>query len=166
MKTVCTFCKTEYSLNSVPTNPVQCAVCGNVWNVPVPRHKNSFMVFIAAISALMAAAIFTVVIITKYNEQKIKKHPLVAQIETINTITDDLGTKHFIVKGSVTNKSNNIYGVPDLLIISHDKDGNIIDKQKFFAAATLLDSGTSARFSHTLSVPVDNVRKITVELKK
>jgi hypothetical protein len=166
MKTVCSFCKTEYSLNSAPAQPVQCAVCGHIWNVPVPRRKNSLLVFIAALSALMAASVFTIVIITKQHADNIKKNPLTTGISTITKTTDEMGVQHFVVNGFITNKTQNIYGVPDIVIVARDDQGNIIARQKFFAPVTLLESGKIAPFSHTLSVPTDDVRKITVELKK
>jgi hypothetical protein len=113
----------------------------------------------------MAASIFTFVVITKHHENNIQKNPLVAEISNINKTTDDLGVQHFVVNGFVTNQSKNIYGVPDLVIVSFDNNGKIIAQQKFFASATLLEAGNKAPFSHTLSVPTDGVHKITVKLK-
>ena len=166
MKTVCEFCKTEYTLNSAPTSPVQCIVCGHVWNVKQPRRKNSFLVFIASICALLAAIVFTFVVIAQYNSNDIKKNPLTAKISEINTITDEAGVQHFVVNGFVKNKSKDIYGVPDLIIVSHDEQGNILTQQKVMSPATLLESGNTAPFSYILSSPVTGVKKITIEFKK
>jgi len=166
MKTICNFCKTEYTLNSVPASPVQCAVCGHIWNIQIPRRKNSFLVFIAALCALLAAIIFTFVVITKYHSENVKKNPLVAKISQINTMVDESGIQRFVVNGFVANKSKEMYGVPNLLIVSRDDNGNILEKQKFMSPATLLVSGDMAPFSHILSVPTAGVRKITVELKE
>ena len=55
--------------------------------------------------------------------------------------------------------------MPDLIIVSRDDTGAEITRQKFMPSATLLDSGASVDFSHTLSAPSDGVKKITVELK-
>lgn len=165
MKTICEFCKTEYTLNSSPASPVQCVVCGHVWNVKIPRKKNSFLVFIAAICALLAAIVFTFVVITHYNANNIKKNPLVAKISEINTVTDESGVGKLVVRGFVKNKTREIYGVPDLLIISRDKNGIVLTQQKVMSPATLLEGGNSAPFSYTLPTTV-GVHKITVELNK
>jgi hypothetical protein len=166
MKIKCTFCATEYTLPTAPAAPVQCALCGNIWTVVIPRRRNSFLVFIAALCALLAATIFAFVIITKHQVSNVKNNPLIAQISGIHTIVDAFGTPHFVVSGRVTNQSTEIYGVPDLLIVSRDEAGNIIAQQKFMPSATLLDAGDSVPFSHTLSAPITGVKKVTVELKE
>lgn len=166
MKTVCNFCKTEYSVDHVPGGAVQCAVCGHIWTVPTVRHKNSFLVFIAAICALLAASIFTIVVITKYKVQNIENNPLVAEVSSISTVVDAFGVAHFVVSGRVVNQSQDIYGVPNLLIISRDDHGNVITQQKFMPSATLLDAGDHVEFSHTLSAPTTGVKKITAQLKE
>ena len=91
--------------------------------------------------------------------------PLVATITNIRSVIDASGVSHFVVSGRVTNQSAEIYGVPDLIIVSRDDTGAEITRQKFMPSATLLDSGASVDFSHTLSAPSDGVKKITVELK-
>lgn len=166
MKTTCNFCKTEYNLSADPAAPVQCALCGHTWTVVIPRRKNSFLVFIAALTALLAAAIFAFVVITRHQVTNVKNNPLIAQISGIHTVVDAFGTAHFVVSGKVTNQSEEIYGVPDLLIVSRDEAGNIVAQQKFMPSATLLDAGSSVEFSHTLSAPTTGVKKVTVELKE
>lgn len=166
MKTKCTFCETEYTLSSAPAAPVQCALCGHVWTVVLPRRRNSFLVFIAALCALLAAAIFAFVVITHHQVSHVKNNPLVAQISGIHTVVDAFGASHFVVSGRVTNQSDEIYGVPDLLIVSRDDAGNIVAQQKFMPSATLLAAGDSVEFSHTLSAPTTGVKKVTVELKE
>ena len=165
MKTVCDFCKTEYSLDAIPTGPVKCAVCGHTWVVPRPQRRNSILVFIAALCALMAACVFAVVVMYKHRVTEIQTHPLIAEIGDITTDVDDSGTMHFVVSGRVVNRSDQIYGVPGLVVISYDANGAVVDKQRFLPPATLLDAGDNAGFMHTLSVPVDNVEKIAVELE-
>lgn len=166
MKTRCEFCKTEYDLGSIPSGPVQCAVCGHIWHVSVPRRKNSFLIFIAAVCALLAAAVFTFVVMTRYKTENVKHHPLIAKISSINTTMDDNGIQHFIINGKIRNQSDGIYGMPDLILVAHDKNGRTISREKFMPSATLIDSGSVVTFSHILSVPIDGVKKITVELKK
>lgn len=166
MKTTCDFCKTEYALDTVPAVPVQCALCGHIWHVPMPKRKNSFLVLIAAICALLAAGIFAFVIITSHQARNVQQNPLVAQISDVSTVVDAFGTAHFVVRGRVTNQSEDIYGVPDLYITSRDDQGNIVAQQKFMPSATLLDAGEVTEFSHTLSASTDGVKKLTVELRE
>ncbi len=165
MKTVCDFCKTEYSLESFPKGAVKCAVCGNVWTVVKPIRKNAFLTFIAALCALLAAIVFAVVAVTKHQINVIEKEPLVAEIQEINTINDENGRERFVVSGIVRNRSEHIYGAPNLIINTYDENGKIIDRQKFLPPATLLDSGSVVNFGHILSVPTQNVKKISVELE-
>lgn len=166
MKTVCDFCKTEYTLSNIPKVPVKCAVCGNTWVVQKPVKKNSWLTFIAAICALLAAVVFAIAVVTQHQVKTIREKPLVAEIYEINTIEDDNGVLRFLVNGAVKNRSEQIYGVPNLIIISYDESGKIVDTQKFLPPATLLDSGADAKFLHVLSVPTEKVKKIAVELEK
>lgn len=165
MKITCNFCKTEYTLDRDPAAPVECAVCGHVWTAPVPKRRNSILVLFASVCALLAAGIFAFVAITSHQAKTKENNPLVAQISGITTVVDAFGAPHFVVTGRVINQSDEIYGVPDLLIISRDDDGNIIAQQKFMPSATLLDAGEHTEFSHTLSAPTTGVKKITVELR-
>ena len=167
MKTVCDFCKTEYSLDFVPKGPVKCAVCGHAWVVPrVQTKRNSLLTFIAAACALLAAIVFAVAVITQHQIKTIQEKPLVAEIGDINMVTGDDGVVRFSVNGRVINRSEQIYGVPWIIIVSYDEEGDVVDRQKFMPPATLLDSGGVANFSHILSVPTQNVKKIAVELEK
>jgi hypothetical protein len=166
MKTVCDFCKTEYDLDTAPAAPVQCALCGHIWAVVVPKRRNSFLVFAAALCALLAAAVFSFAIIARHQVSQIKQNPLIAHISEIHTVIDAFGAPHFVVKGTVTNQSDEIYGVPDLLIVSRDDHGNILAQQKFMPSATLLDVGEHVEFAHTLAASTNGVKKVTVELKE
>jgi hypothetical protein len=124
------------------------------------------LVFIAALCALMAAGVFSVVAITSWSSRRnIRQHPLIAKISKIDTITDADGVSRFVVNGVITNQSEQIYGVPNLIITSRDSDNNIIATQKFLPPATLLDSGQTGTFSYTLSTTIDNIKKVSVELK-
>jgi len=149
----------------VPVVPVQCAICGHTWTVSAPKRRNSFLIFVAAICALLSAAVFVVAILARHQTDVKNNNPLVATISNISTVVDAFGDSHFVVRGNVLNKSTEIYGVPDLLIISRDAAGNIISQQKFMPSATLLDAGASVEFSHTLSATTNGVKKITLELR-
>ncbi len=166
MKITCNFCKTEYSMDRAPAAPVKCAVCGHVWTAPVVGRKSPFLVLIAALCALMAAIIFAIVVATHHTATGVKNNPLVAKITGVHTVVDAFGVSHFVVAGTVTNRSEEIYGVPDLMIVSHGGGDEIVAQQKFMPSATLLDAGASVTFSHTLSAPTHGVKKVTVELKE
>lgn len=164
MKITCDFCKTEYNLAAAPAAPVKCAVCGNVWTVRVAPRKNALMLLFASVCALLAAVVFTVAVIARHQVDSIQNRPLVASVSDIRTVMDAAGVPHFVVSGTVLNQSDEIYGMPDLIIISRDENGNAVAQQKFMPSVTLLDAGASATFSHTLSAPATGVKKITVEL--
>ncbi len=166
MKTVCDFCKTEYSLDAVPKTPVKCAVCGNVWTVQSPVRRNTFLTFVAALCALLAAAVFAIAVIAEHQIKQVQEKPLVAEITEINTVVDEKGENRFVVSGVLHNRSGQIYGAPSLVIVSYDDEDMVLDKQKFLPPATLLDAGANVEFVHVLSVPTDNVKKIGVDLEK
>ncbi len=158
MKITCDFCKTEYSLDRAPAAPVRCAVCGHTWTVAAPSRKNTFLVFVAAV-------IFAVVVVTRHQAAARAQQPLVAQVTDIRTVVDAAGVGHLVVSGTVRNLSDEIWGVPDLIVVSRDANDNVVARQKFMPSATLLDAGGVAQFSHTLSAPAAGVKKITLELK-
>lgn len=166
MKATCDFCKTEYSLESGVRGRVQCAVCGHEWVISPASRRGAWLTFIAAATAALAAIVFSIAVITRHQARAAADaRLLVATITNIRSVIDASGVSHFVVSGRVTNQSAEIYGVPDLIIVSHDDTGAEITRQKFMPSATLLDSGASVDFSHTLSAPSDGVKKITVELK-
>ena len=164
MKIKCDFCKTEYSIESAPTSPVKCAVCGHTWSVATASKRGAWMAFIAASCALLSAIVFAVAVVVRSKIDNASK-PLVAEISEIKTITDKDGVAHFVVRGAVVNQTTQIYGVPDLIIVSRDASGNPIARQKFMPSAPLLDAGDAVEFNHTLSSTTDGVKKITVELQ-
>lgn len=164
MKTVCDFCKTEYSLDALPVGPVKCAVCGNTWVVQRESKRNPILVFIAALCALLAAIVFAVAVLYQNQVKEIQEKPIIAEISGIDTSTDDNGIVRFVVSGRVVNRSEQIYGVPGVVIISYDANGRVIDRQRFMPSATLLEGDHDAAFKHVLAVPTDNVDKIAVEL--
>lgn len=161
---MCDFCKTEYNAAGMRGGVVRCAVCGNTWVVHTPPRRSAILTLFAALCAALAAAVFAVVAITQHQANVVRATPLVASIDEIRTITDDAGVVRFVVDGRVVNRSDEIYGVPDLLIVSYDEDGHIVARQRFMPSATLLDSGASVGFSHTLAVPTSGVKKIAAEI--
>lgn len=164
MKIKCDFCKTEYAMDKHPSAPVKCAVCGNVWRVAEPPKKNSWLLFFAALCALLSAIMFTVVAITHHQIKNANRGPLIATVTSVDTATDENGGQHLVVSGTVENISDEIYGVPELIIVSSDENGKILAQQKFMPSATLLDAGTSVSFVHTLAQQPLGVKKISAHL--
>ena len=164
MKIKCDFCKTEYSMDAVPNAPVKCAICGHTWSVATPPRKNAWLMFFAALCALLSAIIFAVAVITHHQARNANRGPLIASIAGIDTTTDDSGATHVVVNGTITNVSDSIYGVPDLIIVSTDDDGRVLARQKFMPSATLLDAGASVEFNHILSAQPTGVKKISAHL--
>ena len=165
MKIKCDFCKTEYSVDKNPTTPVKCAVCGHVWTVVAPSRRGAWMMFVVSLCALLSAIVFATAVVIQSKIKNANNQPLVAQISEIKSVTDDNGVPRFAVRGVVINQSQEIYGVPDLIVVSHDAAGHEIARQKFMPSATLIESGASVEFEHMLNTPTNDVRKITVELQ-
>ncbi len=130
----------------------------------MPSRRNTWLTFFASLCALLSAIIFTVVVIVHHNVNSPQAQPLVAAVTGIETTTDENGKTQLVVSGSITNQSAEIYGVPDLIIVSHGDDGHVIAQQKFMPSATLLDSGATVNFRHTLSVPVAGVKRVSAKL--
>ena len=166
MKIVCDFCKTEYTLNRKPNTPVKCAVCGHVWTPRVPISQKTLIKFIAALCAFISACIFSFVVVVNFNGSS--KKALVTKIDNknIHLVTDENGNNRIFVSGDITNTTNDIYGLPNLIIVSHDANGNVLSRQTFIPPATLIEAKTTITFNYMLSVNPENVKKLTVELKE
>ena len=166
MKIVCDFCKTEYNLEHATNTPVKCAVCGHVWTPRVPFRHKTFMKFIAAICAFVAACIFSLVAIVNFSGNS-KQQPLVTKIDekNIHTVVDEKGNNRIFVSGDITNTTDEIYGLPNIVIISYDADGMVLSRQAFIPPATLLEGHTTVTFNHMLSVDPTKVKRLSVELK-
>ncbi len=164
MKTKCDFCKTEYNTDGALRGNVQCAVCGYTWSIAEPVRKNSWLVFFAALCALLSAIVFTVVVITHHQAKNVVHGPLVTNVSKIDIVPDENGTMRYVVRGTISNVSADIYGIPDLVIISTDDAGNVLARQKFMPSATLLDAGATVEFNHMLSPQPLGVKKISARL--
>ena len=165
MKIKCDFCKTEYTLDKAPNAPVKCAICGHVWSVARASRRGAILAFITAACALLSAIVFTIAVVVQSRIDSATNKPLIAEISEIKTVVDNGGVPRFVVRGAVINQTDQIYGVPDLVIISRDVHGKPIARQKFLPSVPLLDAGASVEFNHVLSTPTDGVKKITVELQ-
>jgi len=165
MKIKCDFCKTEYTLSKIPAMPVKCAICGHTFMVKTPNRKNKFFVFFAALCALLSAVIFSVVAITQYRKNSVTNSPLVASIVKTSLAPDANGVNHFIVSGIIENRSTEIYGAPNLFVVTYDGNGKQINSaEQFNPPVTLLDAGARAGFVYTLRAPSVGVKKIVVKL--
>ncbi len=162
MKIKCPFCDTEYKIDRA-SGPVKCAVCGHVWTPAAPR-RNPGLVFFAAITALLAAVVFAVAI--TMHKPAAQVGPLIAVISEITTTTDDNDAPKIVVSGRIENTSDEIQGIPNLIIISKNTNGDAVATEKFMPPATLLEPGNSAGFTYTLGTSPDNVKKINVELSR
>ena len=165
MKIKCDFCKTEYSIDAAPAAPVKCAVCGHVWNVATPTRRGAWMMFIVSLCALLSAAVFATAVVVQSKIKNAGRQPIVAQLTEVKTVIDNDGVPHFAVRGAIINQSTEIYGVPDLVVVSRDASGREIARQKFMPSATLVEAGASVGFNHVLNTPTDGVKKITLELQ-
>ena len=167
MKITCDFCKTEYTMEKIPNTPVRCAVCGHVWTPRVPFRQNATLRFIAALCAFIAACIFSAVVILNLSDNSAKK-PLITTIDekNIHIVNDDSGNKRIFVSGDITNTTDDIYGLPNIVIISYDAHDNVLSRQAFVPPVTLLEAKTTVTFNHMLSVDPTHVKRLSVELKE
>ena len=167
MKIICDFCKTEYTLDKIPNTPVRCAVCGRVWTPHIPFRQNATMKLIAAICAFIAACVFCLVVVLNISNGP-KNKPLVTKIneKNIHIVTDENGNNRIFVSGDITNTTDDIYGLPNIVIISYDEHDNVLSRQAFVPPSTLLEAKTTVTFNHMLSVDPTHVKRLSVELKE
>lgn len=163
MKIKCDFCKTEYSGQFPPTGPVKCIVCGHTWVPPRQHRRGPLMVFLASLCALLSAIVFTIAVVARQKIDAVAE-PLIARATAVRAGTDDAGNARLMVDGVVENVSDEIYGVPDLIVIAYDAHDNIIAQQKFMPTATLLDAGGHSQFSYMMSISPTGVRRVSVRL--
>ncbi len=167
MKITCGFCKTEYTLDKLPNTSVRCAVCGHVWTPRVPFKQNATIKFIAAICAFIAACIFCAVALLNFSNHK-NTSPLITTIDekNIHMVTDANGAKRIFVSGDITNTTDDIYGLPNIVILSYDSNDNVLSRQAFVPPSTLLEPKTTVTFNYMLSVDPTHVKRLSVELKE
>ncbi len=168
MKTTCDFCKTEYSLDKFPNTSVRCAVCGHIWMPRRSLRQNSALKFIAALTAFAAACVFSFVVIVGFQKDKSHQKPLIATIneKDVHIVVDENGNNRIFVSGNITNNTDDIYGLPNIIVVSYDAANNVLSRQAFIPPVTLLDSRTTVTFNHMLSVDPTNVKRVSVELKE
>ena len=168
MKITCDFCKAEYTLSKIPNGQVKCAVCGHVWTPCRSLRQNSFIKFMSALCALLAVCVFCFVVVFLFKGNEDKNKPLMAKINEndIRMVKDDIGNNRIFVSGNITNTTDEVYGLPNVIIISYDANGNMLSRQTFLPPATFLESKTTVTFNYVLSVVPTEVKRLAIELKE
>jgi hypothetical protein len=163
MKLACPFCKTEYDAAASGTL-VQCVCCGCIWR---SKKKKRFpaLWLMSVVCFVLAASIFAGVVYVRsaHTEIKEEQRSLVIRVTNVRTVQDALGEPHFVISGTVSNLSDEIYGVPYLIIILRDDNGNELARQKFLPPVPLLGMSETADFAHTFGQVVPDARKVSVE---
>lgn len=166
MKIKCDFCKTEYTLNRMTNKYVKCAICGHVWAPQTNTYKSVWVKFCLSVCALLAVVCFCFVALTVYKTQSMKRKPIVAMITENKVKTDEDGKLYILVSGMLKNQTNEIYGVPKIVLNSFDKNKEQISSQVIEPPATFIDPKTSITFSQKLFVNPESVKKLTIEIKE
>ena len=168
MKIICDFCKTEYNLDRIPGVPVKCAVCGHTWMPSRPFYQSATIKFVAALCAFITVCIFAFVIMVNFHNNRLKKQTLSAGIDekTVHLIKDENGANRLFVSGHITNNTDDLYGIPNVIIVSYDVNNNVLSRQTFMPPSTLLESKNTITFNYILSVDPTNVKRVAVELKE
>ena len=79
---------------------------------------------------------------------------------------DENGNKRIFVSGDIKNNKDDIYGLPNIVIVSYDLHDNVLSRQAFVPPATLLEPKTTVTFNHVLSVDPTHVKRLSIELKE
>ncbi len=155
MKVACPFCKVEYCVRNQNCRLFQCAVCGCTWRAP-SREKNSRIWIFLLSCFVLLLAVFSLVALLLWI-------PHTNEALSVRMDSAVRADEFLIVSGVVSNKSEKLYGVPDLIVSMKDNRGVEISSQKFSPPTPLLDSGEEADFSvQVRNVPV-GVDKISVK---
>ena len=167
MKITCDFCKTCYTLSRAPNGPVKCAVCGHTWTPYRPLIGRTIIKFIAALCALISVCVFAFVVVAVVNNRAEKRKPLVASMDekNVRVIKDENGKDRIFVSGNIKNNTDEVYGMPNIDIVSYDVKDNVLSRQTFLPPATFIEGKTTITFNYVLSVDIANVKRVSVELK-
>jgi hypothetical protein len=157
MKITCPFCKVNYSVKNDNNNAFECAVCGCAWRTQDKRKKSKAWTFLLYIFILLLA-VFSLTAMVLWAPLG-KQEALSVHMDSAQPVGDAL-----VISGVIENKSEKLYGVPDLVIIIKDENDTEISSQKFTPPAPLLDAGEQANFSvQVYNIPA-NMAKVSVEL--
>ena len=81
-------------------------------------------------------------------------------------VLDKNGRQSIFVSGDIKNNTDEIYGLPNVIIVSYDINNNVLSRQTFMPPATFLEPKNTVTFNHILSVEPTNVKRVSVELKE
>ncbi|MDR0803688.1 MAG: zinc-ribbon domain-containing protein [Rickettsiales bacterium] len=150
----CPFCKTQYKIPG--GGNVKCACCGAVWRAGSGSGGGRWLKLLAAITALLAAVLFSAVAILRTDAKK----------DALEIITDrPVATAGgIIVSGRIVNNTEKLFGAPDLMVSIRDGNGAVIKTARVIPNAAVIDSGAVVYFSSELTV--SDAKKITVGFAK
>lgn len=111
----------------------------------------------------MAAAVFAAAVITQSRIDAARAAALVPTVTQIQSGTDDTGADVITVTGNITNNTDDIYGMPDVVITARDDTDNVIVRHKVMPSATLIDAHGVVPFTYTIPAGAE-IKKISVDL--
>jgi len=156
MRTICPFCKTEYSVSLDKDTTVKCVCCGKVWNVHIVKNFGKLLIkFLMALCALLSAVIFSVAVLTKHKEP---------ELLTIKLLNSTVSTDKIVISGIIKNESEKLMAIPDLIAIVKDNNGNILREVKIIPPVPVLDIDGTAVFTNT--IVVSGAKKIKMDFVK
>jgi len=164
MKITCPFCKTDYAAKVPAGRRTECAVCSHCW-VP-PRASVALPVWVVAAALILAAALFTGLAIIRYMPAKKPQGPLAIEMVSVRQTESAAGAAGWTISGRVSNLSGNIHGVPDLILVVKNDQGDTVLRQRMSPPMPILDIGESATFTHTVQELPDDARRVTMEFRR
>lgn len=159
----CDSCKTEYNIKRLKSSKVECAVCGNVWNVSI-RQRYNISLIILSLCALLSALIFSL-IITKIKYETEKKKSLSINIVNVEPYIEG-NIKRLKINYIIKNQTKYIYGVPNINLVMINKNNEIISKQRILSPIPTLEAQASYNNFYILSKPLRNAKKLNLEFIK
>ena len=160
MKTICPFCKVEYSVkDAAGARNFECAVCGHIWRATPPRNNSRVWIFMLA-CAVLILAVLSLIAVVRYMPDE-ARGPLGIRMDSAAVTPEGM-----VVSGVIANKSSGLNGVPDIVIVLKDERGAELSSRTFHPPAPLLDAGETISFSVTIKDMPTRVAKIGVEFKE
>lgn len=162
-KIVCDYCKTEYTLPKQPSGSVKCFCCGHTW-VPYKHFfEIKIMEFMFVICALLSALVFVGAVVYKTVEVKNQKKKTL-YVSDVKVSVDKINDM-FFVTGQIINQTDDIYGLPNVVVKVFDSEKNIVFEKNMIPPTTLLEAKRSVNFNYKISIPSVNAKTVKVELK-
>jgi len=174
MKLTCPFCQTEYSADMTPGQRAICVCCGHILVAP-RKTKTGFLLWLAAICLVLSATIFITVAamqhwprLNQITERWLSssRRPVAAltvEVAPVQIIVGDTGNAYWVVSGRIVNNSENLQGIPDLIVSKRNDAGDTISTQRVSPPIPVLAVGESTQFRYTLATPGPDAKQIAVE---